>query len=252
MDRTFNFISDPSPCAFLPDRLTQMECKSARGITRLQLQECIQQGWRRQGALLFRTACDSCNACQSLRVILSAFEPNRSQRRVIKANQNTRLEIRKPSLSIDKVALNVLHHNHHAEQKDWPTTTPAHAISQIRMLGTEQHVEEWSYYIDNKLVAINFVDVLEEGLSGVYFFHHPEYRKYSLGTWCVLSMILRARELGMKYAYLGFYVEGCRSMEYKGRFGPAEILTPDRQWIKFDGPDTKSGDEAGDKSGEEK
>jgi arginyl-tRNA--protein-N-Asp/Glu arginylyltransferase len=239
MQRTFNFISDPSPCAFLPEQLSQMEYTSARGISKIQLQECIQQGWRRQGAMLFRTACKSCNACQSLRVVLSTFAPNRSQRRVIKVNQNTRLEIRKPSLSVDKVHLSVLHHNHHSEQKDWPAATPASAISQVRMLGTEQHIEEWSYYIDETLVAVNFVDVLEEGLSGVYFFHHPDYRKYSLGTWCVLSMILRARELGMTYAYLGFYVAGCRSMEYKGRFGPAEILTPDRRWIPFESPKDK-------------
>ncbi len=218
-----------------------MECQTAFNISQESLQESIQQGWRRQGALLFRPVCSSCNACQSMRVVLSKFQPDRSQRRVMKANQNTRMEIRKPSLSVDRVALHVRHHNHHAAQKDWPRTTPAAAVQQIRMLGTEQHVEEWSYYVGETLVAINYIDVLHEGLSGVYYYHDPDYRQLSLGNWCVLSMILRARELGMPYAYLGFFVAGCRSMEYKGRFGPAEVLTPEGNWVDFDPPPSMSG-----------
>jgi arginine-tRNA-protein transferase len=210
-----------------------MRYKFAYGLSREELQKEIQQGWRRQGAVLFTPSCASCKACQSLRVATATFEPNRSQRRVIKINQGTVLEVNKPKVSVDQVALFVQHHNHHAEQKGWKTCTPHEAVEKIKRLGSSDYIEEWSYYINGKLVSVSYVDVVPEGLSGVYFYHHPGYRQYSLGTWCVISMILRGKELGIPFAYLGFYVAGCRSMEYKGRFGPAQILTPDGHWQAF-------------------
>ena len=36
-------------------------------------------------------------------------------------------------------------------------------------------------------------------------------------------------------AYLGYYVAGCRSLEYKARFRPNEILDDEGQWVPFDG-----------------
>jgi len=35
--------------------------------------------------------------------------------------------------------------------------------------------------------------------------------------------------------YLGYYIEGCRSMEYKGKFGPNQVLGLDGQWNNFKG-----------------
>ncbi len=90
--------------------------------------------------------------------------------------------------------------------------------------------EEWCYYIDDNLVAVSYIDPLPDGLSGVYFFLDPDYYKHSLGTWIALTMIDRAKAASMPYVYLGYYVEGCRSMEYKDRFAPNEILGSDLQW----------------------
>ena len=236
MNPDSKLISDLSPCSYLPGRISRTEYQIAHEVSKEKLQASIETGWRRQGAVLFRPVCPSCNACQSIRVPTATFELNRSQRRVMKANTDTRFAIQKPIMSVDRIALYVMHHNHHAEQKGWKTCTPQKAASRISMLWARNHLEEWSYYIEEKLVAISYVDAFAEGLSGVYFYHHPEYRQYSLGTLCVLTMILRARELGLPYAYLGFYVAGCRSMEYKGRFGPAQVLAPDGTWVDFHPP----------------
>ena len=228
----FTLLSDPHRCSYLPVRVSQTEYLSALGINREQLTFMIDRGWRTQGAILFKPRCPSCNACQSLRVPTQTFSPNRSQRRVIKANKQTVLQIGEPNMTAEQIALNVQHHNHHAQQKGWRTTNGPDAARQIKTLGSGPFVEEWSYHIDGTLVAVSYVSVLDDGLSGIYFFHHPDYRQYSLGTWCVLSMILRAKELGLPYAHLGLYVPGCRSMEYKGKFAPAEILT-NGQWVDF-------------------
>ena len=44
-------------------------------------------------------------------------------------------------------------------------------------------------------------------------------------------MIDRARRQRLPHVYLGYYVEGCRSLEYKRRFAPNEILTEGGVWM---------------------
>jgi leucyl-tRNA---protein transferase len=231
------FISEPSPCSYLADRDAITEYEAVQGMTRKELHERIQQGWRRQGYMLFRPVCQTCHACQPIRILVQEFQPDRSQRRVIKANHDIVLKIGKPKLSVDRIELYVRHHAHHAEQKGWKKTNVMHAANQIGYFMTApSDIEEWSYYLDDKLIAISYIDVLEQSYSGVYFYHHPNYRQRSLGTWCILSLIQRARELGFPYVYLGYYVAGCRSMEYKGRFSPSEIRHTDGRWMPFNDP----------------
>ena len=43
----------------------------------------------------------------------------------------------------------------------------------------------------------------------------------------LLDHIARAREMGLAYVYLGYWVQGSRKMDYKGRFMPQERLMPD-------------------------
>lgn len=69
------------------------------------------------------------------------------------------------------------------------------------------------------------MDALSEGLSAIYFFHDPDHHRRSLGTFHILQMIDAARQRLLPHVYLGYYVEGCRSLEYKARFRPNETLT---------------------------
>jgi arginyl-tRNA--protein-N-Asp/Glu arginylyltransferase len=49
----------------------------------------------------------------------------------------------------------------------------------------------------------------------------------------VLAIIAAARERRLPYVYLGYYVEGCASLEYKARFRPNEVLQSDGIWRPF-------------------
>ena len=69
---------------------------------------------------------------------------------------------------------------------------------------------------------------LPEGLSAIYFVHDPDEHRRSLGTFNVLKMIEAARDRALPHVYLGYYVRGCRSLEYKARFRPSEILSGER------------------------
>ena len=93
--------------------------------------------------------------------------------------------------------------------------------------------EEWCYFLGDQLVAVGYVDRLPDGLSAIYFFYDPAERHRALGTFNILALIAAARERGLPHLYLGYYVAGCRSLEYKARFGPSEILVSSGEWVPF-------------------
>ena len=43
------------------------------------------------------------------------------------------------------------------------------------------------YMLEGRLIAVGVVDIVKNGLSSVYFFYDPSYKKYRLG---VLSSLL--------------------------------------------------------------
>jgi arginine-tRNA-protein transferase len=71
---------------------------------------------------------------------------------------------------------------------------------------------------------VGYVDALPGALSAIYFYYDPDERRRSLGTFNVLSVLAAAAARGVPYVYLGYYVPGCRSLEYKARFRPYELL----------------------------
>ena len=61
----------------------------------------------------------------------------------------------------------------------------------------------------------------------VYSFFDSDAAARSLGTFMILDHIARARQMDLPYVYLGYWVQGSRKMDYKGRFLPQERLTAD-------------------------
>src|SRR5690606_30819545 len=77
------------------------------------------------------------------------------------------------------------------------------------------------------LLAVALTDVLKAGLSMVYSFFEADEAGRSPGTFMILDHIDRARRMGLPYVYLGYWVQGSRKMDYKGRFLPQERLSPE-------------------------
>jgi arginine-tRNA-protein transferase len=177
---------------------------------------------------MFRAACPSCRQCQSLRVPVASFQPHRTQRRIWKANSGSvTLTIGEPSPSQDMRDLYEKFHQHQHVAKGWPLPD---ADGVDGFFPNPFPTEEWRYLVDGRLAGVGYVDALPDALSAMYFFYDPDDRHRSLGTFNVLSVIEQARQRGLSQVYLGYYVEGCRSLEYKARFGPHEILGPDGAW----------------------
>ncbi len=108
------------------------------------------------------------------------------------------------------------------------------------MLENPFRTEEWTYYVGSRLVAVAYVDALPEALSAIYCYYDPTEGARSLGTFNILSLLASARERGLPHVYLGYYVAGCQSMEYKRKFRPNEVLRPDGTWEAFNAGNLKN------------
>ena len=87
-------------------------------------------------------------------------------------------------------------------------------------------VVEYSRRIDRgrkELAAVCLTDVLDDGLSMVYSFYDPDDTAASLGTQVILDHIQIAKDAGLPYVYLGYWVPGSSKMGYKAKFSALEI-----------------------------
>jgi leucyl-tRNA---protein transferase len=218
-------------CEYLPDRLSQLRYELAPALQPADYVGRLEAGWRRFGPAMFRPECPSCAMCQSLRVPVAAFHASESQRRAWRRNHGTvAVRFGSPATSRDRLDLWRKFHEHGHRTKGWPAET---GNGPGIMLHNPFPIEEWTYYLDDRLVGVGYVDVLPGSLSAIYFYWDPEERPRSLGTFHVLSMIAAVRERDLAYVYLGYYVEACRSLEYKARFRPNEVLRGGSRWEAF-------------------
>jgi arginine-tRNA-protein transferase len=67
----------------------------------------------------------------------------------------------------------------------------------------------------------------------VYSFFDPEEAGRSLGTLMILDHIERAKRMGLRYVYLGYWVNGSDKMDYKKSFQPLEMLGS-AGWTRMD------------------
>ena len=245
MESLFHYVSAPATCNYLPDQRASLEYEIAGRLSAAEYLQRMVEGWRRFGHMMFHPVCAACSACRSVRVYADRFRPDRSQRRARRANDGVvRLEIGAPSVTREKLRLYDVFHQYQSETIGWPY----HGVKDVEgyvesFVAQPFPVEEWCYYLDDRLVGVGYVDVLPSvtdhgerlhgGLSAIYFYYDPDEKARSLGTWNVLRVIDETARRGLPFTYLGYYVEGCRSLEYKVRFAPNQLRGTDGVWRDF-------------------
>lgn len=243
------YLTAPSPCPYLPDRSERKVFTHLVGEKAGELNDLLTHGgFRRSQSIAYRPACDQCRACISVRVIADEFRPSRSSRRVLARNADIVGNLR-PAMptseqySIFRAYLDQRHH--HGGMADM-------TVLDYAMMVEDSHVEtriieyrrRGPVGSDNEhgdLVGVALTDVLSDGLSMVYSFFEPSEQNRSFGTFMILDHISRARQLGLPYVYLGYWIEGSRKMDYKGRFLPQQRLAP-TGWLRVDENSQSTGD----------
>jgi leucyl-tRNA---protein transferase len=235
MESLFRYTAPPSTCGYLPDRHWSLEYEMVVNISAAEYAERLEQGWRRFGGMLFRPQCPSCRACQTVRVDVANFQPNRSQRRAMKTNRDE-IEVRVGPPTVSRARLNLYDrfHEFQTDLKGWPEHPAKDAASyRESFVQNPAFTEEYGYYLAGRLVGVGYTDRLADSMSAIYFFYDPDLRQRSLGTFNVLRLLEECSQRKYRYLYLGYYVQGCRSLEYKGNFKPNQVRLSDGQWRDF-------------------
>ena len=235
METLTRFLTPAGPCGYLPHEVWRLEYEIVQSMSAEEYAERLLQGWRRFGHALFRPRCAQCTACRSLRVEAAAFQPNRSQRRNERMNAGAvSLRLGTPTVSRAKLTLYDRFHAFQTESKGWPLHEPKDPESYVESFVLNPFTtEEWTYWLGSRLVGVGYVDAVPAGLSAIYFFYEPRERQRGLGTWNVLNCISQARQRGLPHVYLGYYVAGCASLEYKATFRPNEAIDSSGAWAPF-------------------
>ena len=237
------YLTAPSPCPYLPRREERKVFTHLVGERANELNDLLTHGgFRRSQSIAYRPACETCRACVSVRVVVDDFRPSRNMRRIIDRNSDIAGDMRvavpsSEQYSIFRAYLDDRHHD--GGMADM-------TVLDYSMMVEDSHVETRMIEYRQRgatvaltgrsageLLAVALTDVLSDGLSMVYSFYEPEAASRSLGTFMILDHIARARQMGLAYVYLGYWVEGSGKMDYKGRFKPQERLMP-AGWTRVD------------------
>ncbi|MDD5716530.1 MAG: arginyltransferase [Sulfuricurvum sp.] len=213
------------PCSYISGNDQTIHYKVIQECTKSQCETLILRGWRRFGSMYFRPICSECRACESLKIDVENYRFSKSERRILRKNDHLTTVIRHPTLTREHLALFEHYHQykHHTRHWDAPKADPKNYYASF-VQGHGDFGFEVLYFDHDKLIAVDLIDILDEGISALYCYYDPDYNAQSLGRYTLLQQIEFARRLGLKWIYLGYYVEGCQSLEYKAGYSPSREL----------------------------
>ena len=86
--------------------------------------------------------------------------------------------------------------------------------------GHEDFGYEVLYFDNDKLIGVDLIDILDDGISSIYFYYDPDYSNLSLGKLSLLLQVKFAKKENKDWIYLGYYVQDCPSLSYKSEYKP--------------------------------
>lgn len=226
-------VSSPYACSYLPGRRSAQEGVLVESLRPETYHALMDRGFRRSGQVFYRQRCVGCSACVPLRVPCEEFTPSRSQRRVLRRNTDLVSEVAAPELTDEKYALYVRYlAGQHPSSRQ---SSDREGLEEFLYTTAVDTVEMTYRDAEGRLVAVSILDRSPLSLSSVYHYFDPAEHRRSLGVFSVMHEIEYARGVGIPYYYLGFWIEGSRTMHYKANYYPHELLL-DGRWVRRAAP----------------
>lgn len=198
-----------------------------------QMDALLADGWRHFGTHFFRYNfgfhANEMRLVQPLRIVLADFSLSKSQRRVLKKNQDLQTVIRPIVITGEKESLFEKHKRRFKSGvpdsiydflSDKPASIPCEAL-------------EAGVYRREKLLAVSFFDIGATAISAVYAMFDTRESSRSLGIFTMLLTIDFALKNGKRFYYPGYVYEGNSFYDYKKRFAALEKFDWNGNWEKF-------------------
>lgn len=203
---------------------------NAEAVLPEQMDSLWAMGWRHFGNHFFRYNVGFLHLdiqfVLPLRIRLSELSLSKSQRRVLRRNQDLRVDIGPARITDVDHAMFLRH-----------TTRFSHSIpeSLFNFIAPEPsegpcEIREIRVFRRDALVAVSYFDVGLEATSGVYGMFEPTVTDRSLGIFTMLKEIEWAIETGRKFYYLGYAYEEKSFYDYKKQFRGTEAFDWDCEW----------------------
>ncbi|MFC1833416.1 arginyltransferase [Thermodesulfobacteriota bacterium] len=223
----FLVTGESHSCPYMPGRIAREEVFRDSTFPPELYHDFMNCGFRRAGFIFYRPLCRGCADCMPLRIPARQFKPSKSQRRVMRKNQDVSVKARKPRFTPEKAKI---YAGYIEVQHD--STSPSSPEDLKRFLySSPVDTIEFEYYVKDRLAGVGIVDRCSRSLSSVYMYYDPEFSNRSLGTYSAIREIQFCRDRSIPYYHMGFWIPGCPSMSYKSRFRPHEILGADGRWV---------------------
>ena len=92
-------------CAYLPEKKVRMHYKYVDNDSKTFATAVIARGWRRFGKYYFHPICNGCNECKSIRINVQDHTFSKSQRKILRKNEETQIIVQAPSLTSTHIDL---------------------------------------------------------------------------------------------------------------------------------------------------